>query len=133
MWNRYCHINLPKIRVGRSFTLIFFFEKLTKFWFKNTNECIKNLKLFSEGSLKVASATFLLVCFVCLKKITCETRKNVFLFYYERSFRSWGKYFVFRYSTVMTSSNVQTWNTKHILLNNLGSKQSLLMKYGQFM
>ena len=33
----------------------------------------------------------------------------------------------------MTSSNVQAWNTKHILLNNLRSKRSLLMKFGQFM
>ena len=30
--------------------------------------------------LKVVSATFLLVCFVCLKESTCETRKNVFYF-----------------------------------------------------
>ena len=33
----------------------------------------------------------------------------------------------------MTSSNGQAWNTKHILLNNLGSKHSLVMKFGQFM
>ena len=32
----------------------------------------------------------------------------------------------------MTSSNAQAWNTKHIL-NNLGSKRSLVMKFGQFM
>ena len=30
--------------------------------------------------LKVVSATFLLVCFVCLKESTCETRKNAFYF-----------------------------------------------------
>ena len=30
--------------------------------------------------LKVVSATFLLVCFLCLKESTCETRKNVFCF-----------------------------------------------------
>ena len=30
--------------------------------------------------LKVVSATFLLVCFVCLKERTCETRKDVFYF-----------------------------------------------------
>ena len=30
--------------------------------------------------LKVVSATFLLVCVVCLKESTCETRKNVFDF-----------------------------------------------------
>ena len=33
----------------------------------------------------------------------------------------------------MTSLNAQAWNTKHILLNNLGSKHSLVMKFGQFM
>ena len=31
----------------------------------------------------------------------------------------------------MTSSNAQAWNTKHILLNNLGSKHSLVIKFGQ--
>ena len=30
--------------------------------------------------LNVVSATFLLLCFVCLKKSTCETRKNDFYF-----------------------------------------------------
>ena len=33
----------------------------------------------------------------------------------------------------MKSSNAQAWNTKHILLSNLGSKYSLVMKFGQFM
>ena len=32
------------------------------------------------GHLKVVLATFLLVCFVCLKERTCERRKNVFYF-----------------------------------------------------
>ena len=32
----------------------------------------------------------------------------------------------------MTSSNAQAKNTKHIL-NDLGSKRSLVMKFGQFM
>ena len=31
-------------------------------------------------TLKVVSATFLLVSFLCLKESTCETRKNVFYF-----------------------------------------------------
>ena len=30
--------------------------------------------------LKVVSASFLLVCFLCLKESTCETRKNLFYF-----------------------------------------------------
>ena len=33
----------------------------------------------------------------------------------------------------MTWSNAQVWNTKHILLNNLGSERSLVMEFGQFM
>ena len=39
--------------------------------------------LLSTGqktSLEVVSATFLLVCIVCLKESICETRKNVFYF-----------------------------------------------------
>ena len=32
------------------------------------------------ASLKVVSATFLLVCFLSLSKSTCQTRKNVFYF-----------------------------------------------------
>ena len=33
----------------------------------------------------------------------------------------------------MTSSNAQAWSKKHILVNNLGSKRSLVMKFGKFM
>ena len=33
----------------------------------------------------------------------------------------------------MTSSNAQTSNMKQILLNSLGSKHTLVMKFGQFM
>ena len=32
-----------------------------------------------KGCLKVVSATFLLICFLCLKDSTCGTRKNVFI------------------------------------------------------
>ena len=35
---------------------------------------------FSYYTLKVVPVTFLLVCFLCLKESTCETRKNVFYF-----------------------------------------------------
>ena len=35
---------------------------------------------FSQSFLKVVSATFLPVCFVCLKKSTCQTNKNAFYF-----------------------------------------------------
>ena len=40
-------------------------------------------------SLKVVSAIFLQVGFICLRESTCETRKSVFLFHFERSFCSW--------------------------------------------
>ena len=33
----------------------------------------------------------------------------------------------------MASSNAPAFNKKHILLNNLGSKHSLVIKFGQFM
>ena len=38
-------------------------------------------------NLKVASSTFLLVCFLSLKETTYEARKNIF-FHFESSFRS---------------------------------------------
>ena len=79
-------------------------------------------------------ATFLLVCFVCLKESTSETRRNTFYFTLKAllvlviiSFEH------FRYSNIMMSSNVQARNMKHILLNNSGSKWSLVMKFDQFM
>ena len=44
-----------------------------------------NLRI-SVQTLKVLSATFLLVCFVCLKESTYETRKNVFYFTWKALF-----------------------------------------------
>ena len=44
-------------------------------------KCVVKLVVNACGfKLKVVSATFLLVCFVCLKERTCETRNNVFYF-----------------------------------------------------
>ena len=58
------------------------------------------------GILKVVSAIFLLVCFVCLKEGTCETRKNDFYFTSKALFiLEIIKFYFFRYSNVMTSSN----------------------------
>ena len=55
---------------------------------------------------KVVSATFLLVCFVCLKEGTCETRKNVFYFTSEALFiLEIIKLQFLKYSNVMMSSN----------------------------
>ena len=43
------------------------------------------------------------------------------------------KFWRFRNLNIMASSNAQAWKPKHILLNNLGSKCSLVMKFDQFM
>ena len=59
-----------------------------------------------EYSLKVVSATFLLVCFLSLKESTCETRKNVFYFTSKALFvLEKIKFQYFRLSNFMTSSN----------------------------
>ena len=66
------------------------------------------LQCICRAQLKVVSATFLLVCFVCLKESTCETRKNA-------SYFTWKALLVleiinfkhFRYSNIVTSSNAQ--------------------------
>ena len=54
---------------------------------QNTSELGVLLASSIDTDLKVVSATFLQVCFVCLKERTCETRKK-FLFDLESSFRS---------------------------------------------
>ena len=83
--------------------------------------------------LKFVSTTFLLGCFVCRKESTFETRKNAFHFTSKALLvLEIIKFKHFRYSNMM-SSNAQAWNTKHILLNNLGNKCSLVMKFDQFM
>ena len=47
-----------------------------------------------KGCLKVVCATFLLICFLCLKESTCETRKNVFI--------SLAKLFLFLRNQILT-------------------------------
>ena len=75
------------------------------------------------------SATFLQVYFVCIKGSTWEGRKKWFYFTCKALlFLEIIKFKHFRYF----SSNAQPWNTKHMLLNNLGSKHSLVVKFGQF-
>ena len=55
-------------------------------------------------SLKVVSATFLLVCFLSLKESTCQTKKNV-SYFTSKAFCS--DQILFSYSNVMMSSNAQ--------------------------
>ena len=84
--------------------------------------------------LKVVSATFVLVCFLSLNESTFQTRKNVFYFTSKALFvLEKIKFQNSAFSNFMTSSNASAQNKKYISLNNLGSKYSLLMKFGQFM
>ena len=62
------------------------------------------LKILEGFDHKFVSATFLLVCFVCLKEGTCETRKYVFYFTSKALFvLQIIKFQIFRYSNVMAS------------------------------
>ena len=117
--------------------LYFYFH--TSLWcFKRFYEGLKKFKFIlkawnRQNILKVVSATFLLVWFACLKEYLWKKKKCLFLF--GSSFRSSDSVFkfeLFKYSNVKTCSNAYAWNTKQILLNNLRSKHSLLMKFGQF-
>ena len=84
-------------------------------------------------NLKVVSVTFLLVFFMS-KREHFWNKENVFYFTLKILFvLEIIRFLFFRYSNVMTSSNAKAVNTKHILLNYLGSKHSLLLKFGQFM
>ena len=66
------------------------------------------LMFLSLETLKVVSPTFLLVCFVCLKVSTFETKKNAFYFTLKALLAFVIiKFQHFRYSNVMTSSNAQ--------------------------
>ena len=42
--------------------------------------CFPGINISAKECLKFMFPTFLLVCFVCLKEITLQTRKNVFCF-----------------------------------------------------
>ena len=64
------------------------------------------IQKLSSDYLKVVSTTFLLVCFVCLKESTCETRKNVFYFSLKGlSVLEIIKFQLFRYSNIMSSKS----------------------------
>ena len=92
------------------------------FWLK----CLMNLK--------VVSATCLIVCFACPQEGTCEIKKNVFYFTSKALFSSGDNqilnFQMFKCHDLITCRRMKL---KHILLNNLGNKRSLEMKFGQFM
>ena len=65
------------------------------------------------------------------KKEDLWNKENCFLFHFESFFRSWDNqvltFQVFKYHDIIKGLS---WNMKHILLNNLKSKHSLVMKFG---
>ena len=86
-----------------------------------------------KGSNFLVSATFLLIWFLSLNKSTCETR-TCFLFHSKSSFRSWENQILdenkISWRSQMSKTKICR-NKKYILLSNLGSKHSLLMKFCQ--
>ena len=92
------------------FRFFFIFGFHVKFWHHKP-----------KGSVRY----ILLVCFSSLKESTSETWKNVFILL--------RKLFSFPRKSNIKILDIQvSWNKKYILVNNLGSKQSLVMKIGQF-
>ena len=91
------------------------------------------VKYIYASMLLKGCVCYIFASFVCLKESTCKTRKIVFYFSSKAFFvLEIIKFQLFMYSNVMTSSNSWAWNTKHILLNNLRSNHSLVIKFGQF-
>ena len=96
---------------------------------------LRSLQILCESVfLKVVSATFLLVCFLSLNENTCQTRKKNFLFHLKSLFRSQEnqilEFYVLKFHDVIKCLSIKQ---EIHFTNNLGSKHSLLMKFGQFM
>ena len=85
----------------------------------------------SPQNLLVVSTTFLIVIvyFLYLKENTCKTRKNNFYFISKALFLRKSKFWILDIQISWHQMPDKTRNI-YILLNNLGSKQSLLMKFG---
>ena len=83
--------NFFKIQTSKTAILLFFGKFLTIYYRFNG-----------------VPPTFLLVCFLCLKESTHETRKNIFYFTSKALFvLEIITFKLFRYSNVMTPPNVQ--------------------------
>ena len=80
------------------------------------------------------STAFVLVYFLSINESTCQTRKNVFLFHFKIPFLFSRKpnfrILHFQISWIIKCLSIKK---KYISLNNLGSKYSLLITFGQFM
>ena len=71
--------------------------------------------------------------FVLSKREHMWNKEKCFLFYFESSFRYWDNqilnFHIFKCHDVIKCLSMK----QNILLNNLGNKRSLVMKFGQFM
>ena len=54
--------------------------RLCTFFHRTTPVALSENKFMTVQLVVLLSATFLLVCFVCLKESTCKTKKNAFYF-----------------------------------------------------
>ena len=84
-----------------------------------------------EKSLVKGFITFFASFILSFKESTCKRRKNVFLFYFESSFLSWD-YQILLFQIFKCHDVIKYPSMKHEthLLNNLGSKHSLVVKFG---
>ena len=111
-------------------------DSVQGFYWNNNQATVHAFTFYEKDinwSLKVVSTTFLLVCFVCLKEKTCETRENVFYFTSKVHFIRDNQilnFHIFKCHDIIKCLSI---NAKPIFLNNLGGKHSLIMKFGQFM
>ena len=88
-------------------------------WLNQWSDILKTDDQESVIDIKIVSATTLLVCFLSLKETACETSKYKFILL-KRLF-SFSRKSKFRIVEILSKKK------KIILLNNLGSKNSLLM------
>ena len=108
--------------------------------------CLKNLekmvtetfnlaKTVNKNQLK-ACVRYTFASLFCTAKIEHFWNKGkCFLLHFETSFRSWdNQILTFQIFQCYDVINASAWNMKkHILLNKLGSKRSLVIKFDQFM
>ena len=84
---------------------------------------LKNQPLWFKGCVRYIFSSL----FCMAKWEHLWNKEKCFLFHFEARFvLKVINFYLFRYSSIMASSNTQSWNTNHILLNNLGSKHNLL-------
>ena len=98
---------------------------------------IRNIIFYKKQCLKVVFTTFLQACLLAsfsLNKSSYQTRKSVFYFTSKAlsviEKIKFLEFYISKFHDIIKCLGI---NKKYISLNNLGSKHSLLMNFGQFM